>query len=119
MKSKSQMILLAASAYSMNDEETKQKIEGLSLFFYPSDDFAPCENLDSEHLNRGKKPMKVNLPYRHCTFIKEVPGLYECDLAMNANSQGKASVTVTDVTFISALSVLPTGTPQPSDKPSK
>ena len=119
MKSKSHMILLSASAYSMMDEETKRLVEGLSLFLYTSDDLTPCENLDAQHLARGNKPMRVNLPYSHCADIKEVPGLYECDLAMNTNSQGQASLKVTGVTFISALSALPTGTPQPSDKPAK
>jgi hypothetical protein len=100
---KSKMIMLSATAYSVQDRVTNQTNEGMTLFFYPAENLNPTENQMARMTDRGAKPMKVSAPLAVENKIQSVPGLYECTMQMKTGTDGKAMLTVTDFEFVSSL----------------
>ncbi len=94
------VILLSAKIYSMKDEQTGQLIEGVSCWYYPGEDFAPCVD---EKGNKGQVPLKASLPVDKAAQIKDVPGIYEMYFKMVPGSNNSLKLKADSVQFISEV----------------
>jgi len=95
-------LLLSAQTYNMTDEDTGALIEGVSLWYLPSDNLDAVEDeayAARGGISRGIKVAKVSLPLDKRTKIVSVPGLYEFTLEMTSVAQ-RLQVRAKDIDFI-------------------
>ena len=93
-----QLILLFSNPYTLTQDDGEIK-EGLSLSFLGKANLNPFE-LDNV---KGARPFKDSLPLSFQDKIKSVPGLYEVETMLSADSQGKAKMKVIDLFFVGEL----------------
>lgn len=89
------IIILSATQYSITDEFSGEVTKGVTVWFYPSSNFGQYDNNKGQ---RGKKPCKSSLPYDEFDKLKCVPGVYTCEIEMNASGdKNKAALNLVKV----------------------
>lgn len=94
------IILLSAKIYSMKDEQTGRLIEGVSCWYYPSEDLKPYVDANG---NKGQIPLKASLPVEKAVQIKQVPGIYEMFFRMVPGSNNSLKLKADAVEFVSEV----------------
>lgn len=79
---KTKIIILFSRPWSMTDETTGETRSGVSLQYCLTDSFAPNEDDDL----KGYMVTKESITPECAAGITQVPGLYECELGMKAQS---------------------------------
>ena len=96
---KQKIIVLSVNPYSMNNNGNVS--EGTSIRYLPVD------NLDPVRMDKdlGTRPAKDNLPYDWRFRFPSAPALYEAELAMKVGSDGKPTMYIADIAYLSDISL--------------
>lgn len=104
-----QMIFLYASPYRMLNESGEVTNSGLTVYAYGKSNLKPRKRMRGSNESFGSKPIKLNLPLELAEKIKEVPGLYECEIDfegksdMKNNVELRAQLNILDLDFVGTL----------------
>ena len=102
-------LILSAQEYRMVDEQTGAVIEGISLWYLPSEKLDPVEDEQAQargEINRGIKVAKMNLPLSKKPKVSVFPALYDVTLEM-ATVQQRLQVRATDIDFVGTVKMIP------------
>lgn len=94
---KQKIIVLSVNPYSMNNNGNVS--EGTSIRYLPVDNLDPVR----EDNNLGTRPAKDNLPYEWKSKFVTAPALYEAELAMRVGSDGKPTMYIKEISYVSNL----------------
>lgn len=79
------VFILSAKRYSFTDKDTGEVKEGITVFYIPN--IKPATSTDGA--TKGYVPVKASFSLNHFPDFSEVPGYYDIDYDMTADSQGK------------------------------
>jgi hypothetical protein len=96
---KARVLCLAAQTYNMVDPNTKEVIDGVSLYYLPKADLTPS---DTDNGGYGTQVSKDRLAYEKRDKLVHFPAIYEVTLEM-VSKKGKTALAVTDLDFVSCV----------------
>lgn len=106
--SKEVALVLSGDAWDMEDEKTKARIKGVSIWFLTS-----YREQDAEGLGPvGYKPSKVSGTNELLEKMRSMslPALCEMHYSSRPGAGGKATLVLSDVTFVKSIDVFAVGT---------
>lgn len=101
---KQKIILLYSKEYSITDENTNKKIEGITSYYLFSEDLKPVFGTDG---SLGLRPAKANLGYGKLSKLSKVPAIYDGTFEMSVDANGKPMLKLVDVDFIEEFVAIP------------
>ena len=101
-----EVVVLSAAQYDMVNKETGEVVQGTTVRYALTNTLAPFE----ENQLKGYKLAKTSLGFNNFHDFPEVPGVYECDLNFNINSDGVAKISAGNFAFKKSL------VPAPAEK---
>jgi hypothetical protein len=93
-------IVTYAKPWEMEDEKTGKMRSGLTVEFYATEALTPVENDDDSY---GYRSSKESLPKDCLRKIKEVPGLYELTMTLQAGAKQKLQLKLSDLDFVESI----------------
>lgn len=96
---KQTVIVLSAQQYSMTNDETGEVNEGTSVRYLYADTLAPV--VDGQL--KGHKVAKSNVTFNNFLDFVEVPGVYDVDINLAIDKEGRTKVTASNFTFKKSL----------------
>ena len=96
MNAKFTGILLGAKPYSLTDERTGEKREGITLYVLPADEI----KAHKEGNIIGILPYKNSLGLDILKKIKTAPAVYEVSFLMTPGADMKPNVKITDLDYV-------------------
>lgn len=93
----SRITILHARPWSMVDEDTKARREGVSLQYVMTDRLAPAADAETGEL--GYTVTKESVSVEAAKALVEVPGVYDAEFVLRGRA-GKNVLAVSAVTFI-------------------
>lgn len=100
MTTKSKIIVLYANKYRMANESTGEINEGVSVNYLMADKLVPVK--DGQN-TAGIRPAKTSLDIKQWDVLESVPGVYEADLNIAVDRDGKVQLKPLSLTFVAAL----------------
>ena len=92
-------IVLSASPWRMEDEQTGQKREGISLEYLMTSTLTPVTNDDG---SQGYKHVKESISIQNYGQVKQVPGIYDLNYGFTI-VKGKPVMRLQSIKFISEI----------------
>ena len=99
---KQKIIVLSVNPYRMENDGRVN--EGLSVRYLPVEDLTPVV----EGNNLGIKAAKASFDIGYRSHFPTAPALYEADMALRVNSEGRPFMAITGIEFVSDVTVKPT-----------
>ena len=100
---KQQYLILYAMPYRIEDKETGQINEGISIEYIPRNNLDP--STDEGRNVRGYRTAKGNLPISCQTKIGPFPALYDVTLEMVSNADRKMEIRPKDVDLVATVNL--------------
>ena len=92
-------IVLHANPWSLEDERTGQRREGVSLEYVMTDNLKPLVNEDG---SLGYRHVKESIAISKLSKVEKVPGIYEFTYGFSV-SKGKPVMKLQDIEFVSEV----------------
>ena len=86
-------IVFSARQYAFNDEETKRRVEGVTI------QYSDGLSLNEEN-QRGLFPLSVSAGLDIWHDLRQVPGVYELDFRQRPGKNNRAVLTLAGVKFV-------------------
>ena len=93
----SEITILHARKWSMIEEKTGLRKDGVSIHYVMTDRFVP--NVDAETGELGYAVTKESLPLAELSKLVEVPGIYDAEFVLRTKA-GKNVLVVSSVEFV-------------------
>ena len=94
-----EVVVMNVSRYDMVNRETGEQVKGSTVRYALTNELFPYEEDNLKGYKLGKTPMK----YEDYSQFPVVPGIYECDLKFNINTDGNVRVSADKWKFVRPL----------------
>lgn len=94
---KQNIIVLSVNPYRMENEG--RVMEGISVRYLPVDNLDPVVEGD----NLGIKAAKASFPISHKDLFLSAPAMYEAEMVLRVNSEGRPVLAITGISFLGEL----------------
>ncbi len=101
---KMQIILLYAGQYQITDETTGEIKQGVTCNYYFNTDLHAEDNKNG---SKGTRPAKGSIDFGLMSKITSAPGLYDAEFEMNVGSDGKPTLKIQDLDYVSDVIIGP------------
>lgn len=101
---KMQIILLYAGQYQITDETTGEIKQGVTCNYYFNTDLHAKDNKNG---SKGTRPAKGSVDFGLMNKITSAPGLYDAEFEMNVGSDGKPTLKIQDLDYVSDVIIGP------------
>lgn len=98
MTAKENIVVLFANPYDMTDEKTGKRTDGISVSYLYGTSLSPLINADH---SLGQRPAKGSVSTSLWDKFVAAPGLYEGSFEMSIGGNGKPTLKLVDVNWLS------------------
>ena len=103
MQIKQKCLVLSLSTYSVKDEKTGEKNEGITMFYLPKEHLNPEDDQEArgrKQVSLGQQPSKSPVPLDKIHKLVSAPAFYDITFQM-VTRQLKAQLQAVDIDFVS------------------